>query len=66
MDKIFTPFKLGQLTLNNRLVMAPMTRSRAEYDGTPADIAVEYYAQRAGVGLTLQKGRSPAMTDRVT
>ncbi|WP_244370881.1 hypothetical protein [Rahnella sp. ChDrAdgB13] len=42
MDKIFTPFKLGKYILNNRLVMAPMTRSRAEYDGTPADLAVEY------------------------
>ncbi|WP_227520729.1 oxidoreductase [Raoultella planticola] len=60
MDKIFTPFKLGQLTLNNRLVMAPMTRSRAEYDGTPADIAVEYYAQRAGVGLIVAEGTQPS------
>ena len=60
MDKIFTPFKRGQLTLNNRLVMAPMTRSRAEYDGTPADIAVEYYAQRAGVGLIVAEGTQPS------
>lgn len=60
MDKLFTPFKLGHLTLNNRLVMAPMTRSRAEYDGTPADLAVEYYAQRAGVGLIVAEGTQPS------
>lgn len=60
MDKIFTPFKLGKYILNNRLVMAPMTRSRAEYDGTPADLAVEYYTQRAGVGLIVAEGTQPS------
>jgi len=66
MDKLFTPLKLGHLTLNNRLVMAPMTRSRAEYDGTPAELAVEYTHSAPTWVLSLQKGRSPAMTDRVT
>ncbi|MBF4177249.1 alkene reductase [Lelliottia nimipressuralis] len=60
MNKIFTPFTLGKLTLNNRLVMAPMTRSRAEYDGTPGALAVEYYAQRAGVGLIIAEGTQPS------
>jgi len=44
---IFEPTNIGGLTLNNRIVMAPMTRSRANVAGMPSDLAVTYYAQRA-------------------
>jgi N-ethylmaleimide reductase len=50
MNQSFTPARVGRYTLPNRLVMAPMTRSRAKFDGTPGELAAEYYAQRASVG----------------
>ena len=40
--------------------MSPMTRSRAKPDGTPGDLAAEYYAQRAGVGLIVAEGTQPS------
>src|SRR5579859_2327420 len=40
--------------------MAPMTRSRAEFDGTPGDLVVEYYAQRADIGLIVTEGTQPS------
>jgi N-ethylmaleimide reductase len=56
----FTPVRVGRYTLPNRLVMAPMTRSRAKSDGTPGELAAEYYAQRAGVGLIVTEGTQPS------
>ena len=51
---LLTPFRLGRLELKNRLVMAPMTRSRALGDGNvPNPLAVTYYAQRASAGLLI-------------
>ena len=52
-DVLFSPVDLGALTLKNHVVMAPLTRSRASNVGVPADIAAEYYAQRAGAGLII-------------
>ncbi len=50
--KLFEPFKLGALTLPNRLVMAPLTRNRAVPPGmVPSPLAVDYYGQRASAGL---------------
>jgi 2,4-dienoyl-CoA reductase-like NADH-dependent reductase (Old Yellow Enzyme family) len=40
--------------------MAPMTRSRAKFDGTPGELAAEYYAQRANVGLIVSEGTQPS------
>jgi len=60
MRPLFTPIRLGRYTLPNRLVMAPMTRSRAGFDGTPGELAAEYYAQRAGVGLIVTEGTQPS------
>ncbi|MDE1149816.1 MAG: alkene reductase [Azospirillaceae bacterium] len=60
MSSLFSPVRLGHHTLSNRLVMAPMTRSRAQIDGTPGDLAAEYYAQRAGVGLIVTEGTQPS------
>jgi N-ethylmaleimide reductase len=60
MNQSFTPVRVGRYTLPNRLVMAPMTRSRAKFDGTPGELAAEYYAQRAGVGLIVTEGTQPS------
>lgn len=60
MSDIFTPVTLGGIELENRLVMAPMTRSRANADGTPSKLAAEYYAQRAAVGLIVTEGTQPS------
>ncbi|KJE34359.1 1,2-oxophytodienoate reductase [Thalassospira sp. HJ] len=56
-DILFQPFKLKTLELPNRIVMAPMTRSKAE-NGIPGPINAEYYRKRAegGVGLILSEG----------
>src|SRR6185437_9289048 len=50
---LFQPFKLGPYTLANRVVMAPLTRSRAKPGDVPSDLAAEYYAQRASAGLII-------------
>ncbi len=49
--KLFEPFKLGPVTLPNRLVMAPLTRNRAVAGMVPNPLAIEYYGQRASAGL---------------
>ncbi|KAF1685322.1 alkene reductase [Pseudoxanthomonas broegbernensis] len=59
-NRLFDPVRLGRHTLQNRLVMAPMTRSRAQFDGTPGEPAAEYYAQRASVGLIVTEGTQPS------
>lgn len=55
-DKLFQPVVLGGQTLPNRLVLPPLTRSRASEDGVPTPIMVEYYRQRAGAGLLISEG----------
>jgi N-ethylmaleimide reductase len=50
---VLQPVTLGGLRLKNRIVMAPMTRSRADDAGVPPDYAADYYAQRAGAGLII-------------
>jgi N-ethylmaleimide reductase len=60
MNRSFTPVRVGRYILPNRLVMAPMTRSRAKFDGTPGELAAEYYAQRASVGLIVTEGTQPS------
>ena len=60
MNNIFEPVTVGQIELATRLVMAPMTRSRANTDGTPSDLAAEYYSQRAGLGLIVTEGTQPS------
>ena len=55
--KLFAPLTLGDLTLPNRVVMAPLTRNRALPDGdVPYAIHAEYYAQRASAGLIISEG----------
>jgi N-ethylmaleimide reductase len=53
---LFTPFQLGPYELRNRMVMAPMTRSRAGEGNVLPDMAVEYYRQRASAGLIVTEG----------
>ncbi|AMW80112.1 alkene reductase [Acinetobacter sp. TGL-Y2] len=48
-----TPIQFGELKLKNRVVMAPLTRSRATADRVPTPIMAEYYAQRASSGLII-------------
>ena len=57
---LFTPLKLGALALRNRIVMAPMTRSRADADGLPTAIMVDYYRQRASAGMIVSEGIAPS------
>ena len=57
---LYTPATLGPLALRNRIVMSPMTRSRASEASTPNDLMAEYYGQRAGAGLIITEGTSPA------
>lgn len=50
---LFQPVRLGDITLSNRMAMAPLTRNRAEEGNVPGPMTVEYYAQRASVGLII-------------
>lgn len=50
-EPLFTPWRLGSIDLANRMVMAPMTRSRAVEGNVPNPLAATYYAQRASAGL---------------
>jgi N-ethylmaleimide reductase len=59
MKQIFTPVRIGRITLSNRIVMAPMTRSRADDAGVPTDLVPVYYGQRAGAGLIITEGVFP-------
>jgi len=52
-SSLFSPLKLGSLTLPNRIVMAPLTRNRANKDNAPHELQVEYYSQRASAGLLI-------------
>lgn len=59
MSILFQSLKLGALTLPNRIIMAPLTRSRAANPGrVPNDLMVEYYTQRASAGLILTEATS--------
>lgn len=53
MPNLFDPITLGALELKNRIVMAPMTRSRADDNGVQTDMAPEYYGHRATAGLII-------------
>ena len=53
MTSLFDPIKLGDISLANRFVMAPLTRSRAVEGFKPGPLTVEYYRQRATAGLII-------------
>jgi len=53
LSPVLQPVTIGDLHLKNRIVMAPLTRSRSNDDGIPPDFAADYYAQRASAGLII-------------
>jgi len=60
MNKLFDQYQLKGLNLKNRLVMAPMTRSRATENGVPGELTPKYYSQRASMGLLISEGVFPS------
>jgi 2,4-dienoyl-CoA reductase-like NADH-dependent reductase (Old Yellow Enzyme family) len=59
MPSLFDPLKLGALSLPNRIIMAPLTRSRATPDDrVPTDLQMDYYRQRASAGLIISEATS--------
>jgi N-ethylmaleimide reductase len=61
---LFEPVRLGSYRLANRIVMAPLTRSRAGEDGVPTPLMAEYYAQRASAGLIVAEGTNVSAQGR--
>lgn len=59
-SSLWQPFTLGSVELPHRLALAPLTRSRANPDGTPGELAAEYYGQRASLGLIITEGTQPS------
>src|SRR3954469_26038949 len=59
MSKLFSSYTAGKLNLQNRIVMAPMTRSRA-INNIPNNLMAQYYGQRADAGLIITEGTSPS------
>lgn len=55
MPDLFTPLKLGDLDLPNRIIMAPLTRCRADEGRVPSALMKEYYVQRASAGLIISE-----------
>ena len=58
MSILFTPITVGDLTLKNRIIMAPLTRCRASIGRVPNALMAEYYAQRASAGLIISEATS--------
>jgi len=61
---LFKPFQLGDLTLTNRMAMAPLTRNRADENGVVSPMMVTYYQQRASAGLIITES-SPVSTEGI-
>ncbi|MFO1150510.1 MAG: alkene reductase [Alsobacter sp.] len=58
--KLFEPTRLGGLSLQNAIVMAPLTRNRANAQGVPQSHVVDYYSQRSSAGLVIAEGTQPS------
>jgi 2,4-dienoyl-CoA reductase-like NADH-dependent reductase (Old Yellow Enzyme family) len=58
LPSLFDPIQVGDLTLQNRIVMAPLTRARSGDERTPGPLVAEYYAQRASAGLIISEATS--------
>lgn len=61
---LFRPLAMGALNLKNRIVMAPMTRSRATDDDLVTDLHCTYYRQRANAGLIVTEGVHPSASGK--
>lgn len=59
-NSLLSPLQLGEITLKNRVVMAPMTRARAGEEMTANELMAEYYEQRSGAGLIITEGTFPS------
>lgn len=59
MNSLFSQVQISRYNLSNRMVMAPMTRSRSDEDGVPSELVSTYYAQRASAGLIISEGVFP-------
>lgn len=64
-DILWQPLTAGALQLKNRVMQAPMGRLRAELDGTPTPRMIDYFRDRASVGLLVTDGTSPSQAGRV-
>ncbi|KAL4252355.1 Aldolase-type TIM barrel [Abortiporus biennis] len=62
--KLFQPLKVGDIELKHRIVLAPLTRFRADSKHVPSDLMVEYYAQRASTPGTLLITEATFITER--
>ena len=62
--KLFQPVRVGELHLGHRVVLAPLTRFRADYAHVPTDLMVEHYAQRASVTGTLLIAEATAIAPK--
>ncbi|MDB5419608.1 MAG: alkene reductase [Phenylobacterium sp.] len=60
MPSLFDPIRIGDLSLRNRILMAPLTRSRSGAVRTPGPLVAQYYAQRASAGLIISEATSVA------
>src|ERR1700691_1079327 len=58
LPSLFDPLKVGELTLPNRILMAPLTRSRAGASRVPNELMAQYYRQRASAGLIVSEATS--------
>jgi N-ethylmaleimide reductase len=64
--KLFAPFQLGPIGLANRIVMAPMSRNRADADNAPHALTAQYYEQRASAGLIVTEAVPVSLQGRST
>jgi len=64
MTSLFKPVLLGKKTLKNRMVMAPLTRGRANETGVPGELMAEYYRQRASAGLIIAEATAVSKDGR--
>jgi hypothetical protein len=55
MPSLFDPITLGAVEAPNRILMAPLTRGRADKDAVPTEMMVDYYTQRASAGLIISE-----------
>ncbi|TXC72289.1 alkene reductase [Sphingomonas ginsenosidivorax] len=55
MPNLFDPIQLGAISAPNRILMAPLTRGRADKAAVPTDMMVDYYTQRASAGLIISE-----------
>ena len=64
MTDLFTPIQLGDLTLPNRIIMAPLTRMRAGEGNVPTQLNATYYTQRASAGLIISEATQVSLQGR--